>query len=66
MFILPINKGLFIDWDFNTGTGILPKFQLIRGDDTKFAFRSHDKFDYKRLFIWSLTRDSMKCDSTIN
>jgi hypothetical protein len=23
------------------------------GDDTKFAFRSHEKFDYKRLFIWS-------------
>ena len=26
---------------------------MIRGDDTKFAFRSHEKFDYKRLFIWS-------------
>jgi hypothetical protein len=31
---------------------------MIRGDDTKFAFRSHEKFDYKVPF----TRDSMKCE----
>ena len=23
---------------------------MIRGDDTKFAFRSHEKFDYKAGF----------------
>ena len=32
---------------------ILQTWAMIRGDDTKFAFRSHEKFGYKRLFIWS-------------